>query len=67
MAEVSGGHALLVKPHDVDDIAYNLARILKEEDTRWRLSAQGEEWAKKFSWENTARETVKVFEKVYNQ
>ncbi len=67
MSEVSGGHALLVKPHDVNDIASNLTRILKEDDTRWRLSAQGEEWAKKFSWENTARETIKVFEKVYNQ
>lgn len=67
LPEVSGGHALLVKPHDVNDISYNLSRLLKEEDLRWKLSAAGEEWSKNFSWEKTAKETIKVFEKVYKQ
>ena len=67
LPEVSGGYALLVRPNDVNDIAYNLARLIKEEDLRWKLSAQGLEWAKNFSWEKTARETIKVFEKVYEE
>ena len=65
MPEVSGGNALLVKPHDVNEIAYNLTRLIKQKDLRWRLAAAGEEWSKKFTWEKTAKETIRVFEKVY--
>ena len=67
MPEVSGGHALLVKPHNVNEIAYKLSRLLKEKDLRWKLAAAGEEWVKKFTWEKTAEETIRVFEKVYRE
>ncbi|MEX0617014.1 MAG: glycosyltransferase family 1 protein [Candidatus Woykebacteria bacterium] len=67
MPEVSGGNALLIDPADVTDIAHNMIRILREEDLRYRLAAKGSEWSKKFSWEKAAEETIKVFEKVYNE
>ena len=67
LPEVSGSHALLIKPHSVNDIAYNLSRLLKEESLRWKLSAAGQEWVKIFSWEKTAKETIEVFEKVYKK
>ncbi len=65
LPEVSGGNALLAKPNDVNDIANNLAKLAKDADLRRKLSAGGLEWAKNFSWEKTAQETIKVFEKVY--
>jgi len=65
LPEVSGGHALLVNPNDINDIAYNMNRLLKDEQLRWKLSASGEEWSRGFSWEKTAEETIKVFEKVF--
>ncbi len=67
MPEVSGGYALLVNPTDKNELAEGLTRLLKEEGLRSRLSAQGLEWVKNFTWEKTARETIKVFEKVYDE
>ncbi|MCH8821581.1 glycosyltransferase family 4 protein [Patescibacteria group bacterium] len=67
MPEVSGDNALLVKPNDVNDMSYNLSRILNEEDLRLKLKDKGREWARKFSWEKAAKETIRVFEKVYRE
>lgn len=67
MPEVSGDNALLVKPNDVNDISHNLSRILNEEDLRLKLKDKGREWSRKFSWEKTAKETIRVFEKVYRE
>ena len=67
MPEVSGGKAVLVDPHKVEDIAKAIGEITSNNNLRSKLAKSGLYWSKKFPWEKTAKETVKVFEKVYRE
>jgi len=65
MAEVAGEAAILVDPYNVDEMAAGLKKLASDENLRNALIQKGEQRIKDFSWEKTARETIKVFEKVY--
>ena len=56
----AGDAALLVDPHDTDDIASGIEAILTDRALRERLRAAGTERARTFSWDETARRTVEV-------
>lgn len=60
--EVVGDAALLFDPHDPKAIADAMHRILTDEELRRRLIHTGRERCRQFSWERTARETLKVLE-----
>jgi glycosyltransferase involved in cell wall biosynthesis len=61
LREVTGGAALLFDPHDSDELARLLLRLLGDEGERRELSAAGLRRASEFSWERTARETLEVY------
>jgi len=63
LAEVAGDAALLVDPRSVEDIGAGLARVLSDSQLRADLSRRGLSRAAQFSWERTARETVRVYER----
>lgn len=67
MAEVAGDAALLVDPYNVDEIAEAMYRVLTDENLRENLIKKGFERASQFSWERTARETLSVYKRVYEQ
>lgn len=63
LAEVAGP-AMIVNPQEPKDIAEGIVRacglpLLKRED----LIDQGIAWAKKFTWQKVAKETIAVYEK----
>jgi glycosyltransferase involved in cell wall biosynthesis len=64
LPEVVGDAALTVDPHDVEGIAKAMEQLLNEE-LRNEMRTRGLARAKLFSWERTARETLKVYEEVY--
>lgn len=65
LPEVSGKVGLIVNPDDIDDMVDKIVQILKMPKSRYnKLVKKGKENAKKYSWEKTARETLKVFDKV---
>ena len=64
LPEVVGEAAIQVNPHDIDDIARALRRALTDEQLKRELIAKGLEQAKRFSWEKTARGTLRVYESV---
>lgn len=64
LAEVVGEAALLFDPLDVQDIASNLSRVLKDKGLADSLRGQGLARAACFSWDETARETMHVYEAV---
>lgn len=64
LPEVAGDAALLVDPYDVEAIAAAMQRILSVSDLAADLRQRGLERAKQFTWEKTARETIKVYERV---
>lgn len=62
LAEIVGQAGLLFDPRSPDSIAQAMTRGLTDAKLRERLVARGLEAAAKFSWENTAQETLAVYE-----
>jgi glycosyltransferase involved in cell wall biosynthesis len=62
LPEVVGDAGLLVDPFDEDALTEALARMIDDSDFRARLRVKGIEWAKNFSWRETARLTLQAYE-----
>ena len=61
LPEIAGNAALLIDPHDVDNIANAIYNVLTDNGLRKDLIHKGLERAKQFTWEKTARETLAVY------
>lgn len=64
LPEVVGDAGLLIDPHDAAGLAEAMAALLDDERLRKGLGQRGFERARRFSWEETARETLKVYQEV---
>ena len=64
--EVAGGAALLIDPYHPDEIAESIRRVLTERALREQLIRKGLQRVQQFSWENTARATLALFESLGN-
>ena len=62
LPEVAGESAYLVDPTSPQAIAEGLIRLAGEPGLRQTLAAKGLANARRFSWEETARQTLDVFE-----
>ena len=60
--EVCGEAAKFIPPQNVDAWKVALGKILLDEKARKDLSRRAVQQARKFSWKQTAEETIKVFE-----
>jgi len=67
LPEVGGDAALYVDPQSVDDIAEKLMLVINDEGLRIKMIEKGYNQVKKFSWEKTAKETLKVLEDLGKQ
>jgi glycosyltransferase involved in cell wall biosynthesis len=61
LEEVAGPGGLVVVPGDADALAGALARLVNEAGLRAGLAGRGLEHAARFSWEETARQTVAAY------
>jgi glycosyltransferase involved in cell wall biosynthesis len=66
LPEVVGDAGILVDPCSSEEIARAMYRVISDEGLRQRLGEKGQQRASLFSWEKTARDTLGVFEAVYN-
>lgn len=64
LPEMAGDAAIYFDPHNVEEMAQAMERLVWDEDLRGRLSGKAVEQAAKFTWEKTALQTLEVFEKV---
>lgn len=64
LPEVAADAALLVDPLSVEAIAQAMRRVLEDTSLAADLSARGLRRAQQFSWEQTAQETIAVYEQV---
>jgi len=65
MPEAAGGCALLANPHNPEDIADKIERLIKDENLRSELIVKGRKHAGTFSWGKTAELTLNVFKDIY--
>jgi glycosyltransferase involved in cell wall biosynthesis len=64
LPETAGEAAIGVNPRSVREIAMAIERVLTEEDLADKLSLRGRHQSERFSWEETARLTLQVYERV---
>ena len=64
LPEVVGDAGIMIDPYDVDGFANAMFEVLTNDGLRDDMSEKGLERANMFSWEKTAKETLKVYEEV---
>ncbi len=64
LPEVVGDAGLTVDPFDVDAIAGAIRRLLNDSTLRAELSQKGAERASTFTWQETARQTLQIYQDV---
>jgi len=67
LPEVCGDASYYVDPYDIESIADGIYKVLTDENLRNSLIKKGLERVKLFSWEKTAKETLKVIEGVLRE
>jgi len=65
LPEVGGEAAVFFDPFSVEDIAKKIAQVASNTQLQHELRQKGFENVKHFSWEKTARETMRVYEQIY--
>jgi glycosyltransferase involved in cell wall biosynthesis len=63
--EVVGNAGMLINPHNPNELPNALLTLLNNEPMQEMFSKLGLERAKNFSWENTAKNTLNSYRKVY--
>lgn len=59
--EVAGDAALLINPNEPIQLAEAILKVISDSQLRQQLIDKGKEQAKLFTWERTARETLKAY------
>lgn len=62
MPEIAENSAIYIDPYNIEDIASALKGVLQSKPLQVQMQKNGLEQAKKFTWERTAKETLKLFE-----
>jgi glycosyltransferase involved in cell wall biosynthesis len=61
LPEVAGDAAILIDPNEPTDLAEAILRVISDSQLRCELIHKGKERAKLYSWERTAKETIKAY------
>ena len=64
LPEVAGSAALLINPSSVTDLVKAMERVVGDKKLREKMSQEGREQAKKFSWRKAAEETLAIYREV---
>jgi glycosyltransferase involved in cell wall biosynthesis len=67
LPEVAGEAGILIDPHNTEELAHVLERVVDDSAMRHSLRDQGLQRAKMFTWEKTALQTFEVFARVAAQ
>lgn len=62
--EIADSAAYFVDPNSIDDIKKGIDEVMSKKELREALSKKGLEQAKKFDWNETAKKTFEVYQKV---
>lgn len=64
LLEIAGEAAILINPYNIDEIAYWMYQLLIDNRLGKDLIQKGFQRARQFRWENTAQDTLGVYEEV---
>jgi len=66
LPEVAGDAALLFNPEKVDEIVSRMEQVILNEAVQESLKQKGLRWSQHFSWEECAKETLKILTSTNN-
>ena len=66
LPEVASNAALLVNPHNIDEIAQAITHLLEDEQLRMELQKKGYQRAQQYTWDKSAQKMLHVYEQLYN-
>ena len=64
--EVCRNSAILINPNDIDELCYSMDRILSDNLLKLTLIQRGLSISSKYSWKNTAQDTIDSYNKIIN-
>jgi len=64
LVEILADAAIYFNPLDIDDMAEKIKKVLLDKDLKDRLINRGYAQAKKYNWQETAEETLKIYESI---
>jgi len=65
LPEVVGDAALLVDPHNINEIAHAITRILGNTQLQEELRQKGYQQAARYTWQKSAQKMLSVYQQVY--
>ncbi len=65
LPEVVGKAGIMVDPHEIPDLSSNMYNVLTDNDLAKNMSINGLKRSKIFNWEESARKTVEIYEKMF--
>ncbi|MDP3970793.1 MAG: glycosyltransferase family 1 protein [bacterium] len=67
LPEVAGKAAELIDPSSLESLKKGIHKVITRKATRTKLAKSGKKQAKKFSWDKCAKQTLKIYKKVYKE
>ena len=64
LPEVVGKEGIMVDPHKIPDLSSNMYDVLTDENLAKNMSIKGLKRSKMFNWEESAKKTVEIYEKM---
>ncbi len=65
LPEVAGDAAIVVDPLSIEDIGSAIYRIIESSSVREELIKKGLDQIKRFSWEDSCKKTLRVYQNIY--
>ena len=62
LPEIAGDAAILISPHDTEQLIKALCRVLDDDEFRGELEHKGLHQATRFSWKEAAQQTLQILE-----
>ncbi|MFH0891293.1 MAG: glycosyltransferase family 1 protein [Candidatus Falkowbacteria bacterium] len=66
MPEILGEAAMYFDPENKEEMIRQVDRVMSDQDLRLTLINKGFEQAKKYSWDNCARQTLEIYNEVFS-
>lgn len=66
LPEVVGDAALTIDPHNIDELAAAMTRLLSDEPLREELRQKGYQRAQEYTWPKAATKMLDIYQKLYN-
>ena len=66
LPEAGGDAAIYFDPNNAEDIAEKIEKVISDPKLREEMVRKGKEQIKKFSWEKSAKDVIRIFETINN-